>query len=291
MHSFFYVAKVVYWLGIFLLSMIATNALAYEPLNTDDAGTIKKNGNQLEQYFDIIHSNKQPNGPGQNDVVPGEDFIGSGASTFFPFVYTRGISDDIEASIGTTYYSNPRGNYSPIANNVIGAKWRYFGEDGVGLNLAVRPIIQLPVSSQQQVIGFGQAATNYGINFIASHYWGDTVQLHMNAMYMYSPYNPNYLSGGSSSPLRTNIYMLSVAPVLKVTDYLSLALDVGAQTNPPSTQQYSVLYGMVAAIVALGDDLDLGLSMQRSAQNFAYVLAGNGPNLTRSYMGLTWRFD
>jgi len=48
---------------------------------------------------------------------------------------------------------------------------------------------------------------------------------------------------------------------------------------------------MVAAIVALGDDLDLGLSMQRSAQNFAYVLAGNGPNLTRSYMGLTWRFD
>ncbi len=283
--------KAIYWFCICLLSFAAIDGNAYEPLNTDDAGTVKKNGNQLELYFDIIHNNKQPSGPGQNDVVPGEDFIGRGSSSFFPFIYTRGIFDDVEASVGTTYYSTPRGNYSPISNNVIGVKWRYFGEDGMGLNLAVKPIIQLPVSNQQQVIGFGQAATNYGINFIASHYWGDIVQLHMNAMYMYSPYNPNYLSGGSSSPLRTNIYTLSAAPVLKVTDHLSLALDVGAQTNPPSTQQYSVLYGMVAAIVALGDDLDLGLSMQRSAQNFAYVLAGNGPNLTRSYMGLTWRFD
>ena len=76
-----------------------------------------------------------------------------------------------------------------------------------------------------------------------------------------------------------------------MSELLSLALDTGVQTNPLSTGQYSVMYGMVAAIVALTNDLDLGLSMQRSSGNVGYVMVGNGQNTTRSYCGLTWRFD
>lgn len=285
------IAKLIPCSLIACITFFASHVYAYEPLNTDDAGTVKKNGNQIEQYFDIINNLNQPAGPAQSVVVPGEDFIGKGSSKFFPFTYTRGITEDAELAIGTTYYSSPRGNYSPISNNTIALKWRFFGDDGVGLNLAVKPIIQLPVSAPQQVVGFGQAQTNYGVNLIASNYWGEVVQLHINAMYMRSPYNPNYLNGESATPLRTNIYTLSAAPVLKVSDSLSMALDMGVQTNPPSTGQYSVMYGMVAAIVSLTDDVDLGLSMQRSAQNIGYVMVGNGPNTTRSYCGLTWRFD
>ncbi len=273
------------------LAFFALHAHAYEPLNTDDAGTVKKGGNQVEVYFDIINNLNQPSGSTQNVVVPGEDFIGKGSSKFLPLMYTRGVAEDAELSIGTTYYSSPRGNYSPISNNTLAVKWRFFGDDGVGLNFAMKPTLQIPVSDRQQAVGFGQAATNYGVNFIASHYWGDTVQLHVNAMYMRSPYNPNYLNGGSSTPLRTNIFTLSAAPVLKVSNLLSLALDMGVQTDPPSTGQYSVMYGMVAAIVTLTDDVDLGLSIQRSASNIGYVMVGNGQNTTRSYCGLTWRFD
>ncbi|MEN9945567.1 MAG: hypothetical protein RLY18_1525, partial [Pseudomonadota bacterium] len=36
---------------------------AFEPLNTDDAGTIGKSVNQIEQYFYVLHNNT-PGNPG-----------------------------------------------------------------------------------------------------------------------------------------------------------------------------------------------------------------------------------
>jgi hypothetical protein len=271
---------------------MACNAYAFEPLNTEDAGTVKKNSNQLELYFDMVHDSTPSTGGSQSIVVPGEEFVGKkGDLKFFPFTYTRGIAENAELSIGATYYATPRGNFSPISNNTFAIKWRYFGEDGVGLNLALKPIIQMPVTGSQQAAGFGQAATNYGINFIGSNYWGEDLQLHMNVMYLCSPYNPNYLNGGSAAPLREDIWTISAAPVVKVTERLSLALDVGFQTNPPSNEQYTVMYGMVAAIIKITNDVDLGLSIQRSGSKMNDVMTGHGPNTTRTYGGLTWRFD
>ena len=272
--------------------LIACDGYAFEPLNTEDAGTVKKNGNQIELYFDKIHDSTLSAGVSQGIVVPGEEFIGKKSDVkFFPFTYTRGIAENAELSIGATYYATPRGNFSPISNHTFAMKWRYFGDDGVGLNLAIKPIIQMPVSGSQQVAGFGQAATNYGVNFIGSHYWSDVAQLHINAMYLRSPYNPNYSNGGSVAPLREDIWTISAAPVVKVSSVLSLALDVGVQTNPPSNEPYLVMYGMVAAIVKITSHVDLGLSIQRSGATMTGVMAGHGVNATRVYGGLTWGFD
>ena len=271
---------------------VAGDVYAFEPLNTEDAGTVKKNGNQIELYFDKVHDSVPSNGISQSVVVPGEEFLGKkGDVKFFPFTYTRGIAENAELSIGATYYAAPRGNYSPISNKTLAIKWRYFGEDGVGLNLALKPIIQIPVTGSQQAAGFGQAATNYGINFIGSNYWGQDLQLHMNVMYLRSPYNPNYLNGGSAAPLREDIWTISAAPIIKVSERLSLALDMGVQTNPPSNEQYTVMYGMVAAIVKITNYVDLGLSIQRSGSKMNDVMTGHGSNTTRTYGGLTWRFD
>jgi hypothetical protein len=266
-------------------------AEAVEPLNTDDAGTVKKNTNQIEMYFYGINKVNQTSGPGQDSVSPGEEFSGAGSAKTLPIVYTRGITDDIEMGIGSHYNFTPRGDYSPVSNYALGAKWRFLGTEGEGLNLAVKPYVQFPLSVQQQVAGFGQAAFNYGVTMIASHYFNEQIEVHVNIGYVRSPYNVNYLNGGSATPLRLNQYLASIAPIWSVMDGLRLAIDVGVQTNPPATEQQSVMYGMLAAIVGITDDLDFGISMLRSAQNSAQVLTGSGPNSTRLDVGFTWRFE
>jgi hypothetical protein len=273
---------------LFLIS----RAQAFEPLNTDDAGTVKKGGNQIEMYFYSIHKLNQPAGPGQDVSSPGAEFVGPGSTKSFPFTYTRGVSENVEIAIGTQYNATPRAsNYSPLSNYNLNAKWRFWGEEGDSWNFAIKPILQFPDSKQQQVVGLGQAAFNYGATFISSYYLNESLETHINVGYMRSPYNVNYLNGGSASPLRLNIYSASIAPVWNVMDGLRLALDFGVQTNPPSTEQQSTMYGMVAAIIGLSESVDFGISMMRSAQNTGLILVGNGPNSTRLDTGITWRFD
>lgn len=265
---------------------------AFEPLNTDDAGTVKKNTNQIEQYFYAINQVNQDPGLNEDSVTPGQEFIGSGSSKAFPFTYTRGVADNVEMAFGVQYNATPRESYySPVSSYTLNAKWRFWGEEGDDWNFAIKPILQFPVSKQQQVAGFGQAAYNYGGTLIASHYFNDALEVHINGTYMKSPYNVNYLNGGSTSPMRQNILSASIAPVWNVMDGLRLAIDIGAQTNPPSTEQQSVMYGMLAAIIGLTESLDFGISMLRSASNSGIVINGDGPNTTRLDVGVTWRFE
>jgi hypothetical protein len=274
--------------AIFLMS----RAQAFEPLNTDDAGTVKKGGNQIEMYFYSINKVNQPTGPGQDLLSPGEEFLGPGSTKSFPFTYTRGISENIEIALGTQYVATPRASdYSPYSNYTLNAKWRFWGEESDSWKFAIKPILQFPVSKQQQVVGFGQAAFNYGATFISSYYLNESLEAHINVGYMRSPYNVNYLNGGSAGPLRLNLYSASIAPVWNVMNGFRLALDFGLQTNPPATEQQSIMYGMVVAIISLSESIDFGISMMRSAQNTGLVLVGNGANSTRLDTGITWRFD
>jgi len=271
---------------------LTSRAQAFEPLNTDDVGTVKKGGNQIEMYFYSINKVNQPTGPGQDISSPGTEFLGPGSTNSFPFTYTRGIAENVEIAIGTQYNATPRASiYSPISNYTLNAKWRFLGEEGDNWGFAIKPILQFPDTKQQQVVGFGQAAFNYGATFISSYYLNESLEAHINVGYMRSPYNVNYLNGGSASPLRLNIYSASIAPVWNVMDGLRLALDFGVQTNPPSTEQQSTMYGMLAAIIGLSKSVDFGISMMRSGQNTGLVLVGNGPNSTRLDTGITWRFD
>ena len=271
---------------------LINGAQAFEPLNTDDAGTIRQGSNQIEMYFYSINKVNQPAGPSQNISNPGEEFLGPGSTKSFPFTYTRGISENIEIAIGTRYNTTPRAsNYSPISNYTLNTKWRFWGEEGDSWNFATKPILQFPDTKQQQVVGFGQAAFNYGATFISSYYLNESLEAHMNIGYMRSPYNVNYLNGGSASSLRLNIYSASIAPVWNVTNRFRLALDFGVQTNPFATEQQSTMYGMVAAIIGLSESVDFGISMMRGAQNTGLVLVGNGVNSTRLDTGITWRFD
>jgi len=270
-----------------LVTALTFTAQAFEPLNTDDAATVGYQVNQIEQYFYIL--NNQTAGDISVINSNGEEFRGLGRSKAAPFTYIRGLSETVEASFGTTYYANPKGSYSPFSNYVLGVKWRFWGDGEKGWAFAVKPTVTLPATSSQQAVGIGFASTNYDINIISSYYW-NRVHVHSNLGYARNPYNTNYPVSGSLEPLRTNAYSLSIAPVWVVSTRWRLALDFGAGTNIVLNANRFSDYGMVAAIYSITPQVDLGLSMMRSAADFGTVLSGSGTNSLRSEAGITWRF-
>lgn len=270
-----------------VLLCISLNAFAFEPLNTDDAGTVKAGGNQIEQYFFSINRSGSPQ---QADIItPGEEYVGRNDAKAFPFTYTRGLGEQVEASFSVTYYNEPSGNFSKFSNYVFATKWRFYENEEQGYAFAIKPSLVLPAGKQQQVTGLGMAAFNYGANLIASKYWDD-FEVHVNAMYMHSPYNTNYSVGLSSDPNRTNLFIVSIAPVWSVYKDFKLALDIGATTNPPTTEQYLSHYALIAAIYSITDSVDLGVSYMRTGLNFSELIAAQASGATRTEVGLTWRF-
>ncbi|NBV80853.1 MAG: hypothetical protein EBR64_03935 [Burkholderiaceae bacterium] len=148
--SMVYLIRPLKLLVIFVaISCVSLPTMAFEPLNTDDAGTIGKNVNQIEQYFYVLHNNVAGNPGGA--ATPGEEFRGIGNAKAFPLTYTYGLSESTEMSLATTYYSTPRDSYAPFANNILGLKWRFMGDGGSGLGMAIKPTITLPASTSQQV--------------------------------------------------------------------------------------------------------------------------------------------
>ena len=274
-------------LPLFLLA--SSSCLAFEPLNTDDAGTVKAGGNQIEQYFFSINRHGSTAAAPVDIITPGEEFAGQNSAKAYPFTYTRGLSDTVEASIASTYYTEPSGSFTRFSNTAIGLKWRFFSAEENRYAFAVKPTLIFPASQQQQVNGLGAAALNYGVNFIASRYW-DQLEVHINASYMRAPYNTNYAVGQSMDPNRINLIFVSIAPVLTILPGIRVALDIGATTNPPMPEQCLTNYALAALILSPTEDIDIGISAMRSASNYGTVISANGPNATRTELGVTWRF-
>jgi hypothetical protein len=276
--------RILFCVFAFALSFAAH---AFEPLNTDDAATIGRNVNQIEQYIYVLNNKAAEDVSVINSN--GEEFRGLGRATAAPFTYTRGLSETVEASFASTYYANPNGNYSPLSNYVLGLKWRFLGDGEKGWAFAVKPTVTLPASTSQQAVGIGFASTNYELTLISSYYWNQ-IHVHSNVSYARNPYNTNYPVSGSTEPLRTNAYAFSIAPVWVVNARWRLALDFGAGSNILLNANRFSDYGMVAATYSITPDVDLGLSIMRSAANFGTVFSGSGVYSLRSEAGVTWRF-
>ncbi|WP_108508667.1 hypothetical protein [Polynucleobacter acidiphobus] len=260
---------------------------AFEPLNTDDAGTIGKSVNQIEAYFYSLR-NFAPGDPGST-ATPGEEFRGDGNAKAFPFTYTYGISETTEIAFSTTYYATPRGSYSPFSNNIISLKWRFWGDGESGLGMAIKPAITLPASTSQQVQGLGLAKTNYELNYIISYYW-EEIEVHSNISYARNPYNSNFPISGSYDPYQINLVSGSIAPIWNVNSWLKLALDIGSSINTSTNGAAVNDYAMVAAIFSVTKNVDIGLSFLQSGTTPNNAWTGKNVAANRSEIGVTWRF-
>ena len=107
---------------------------------------------------------------------------------------------------------------------------------------------------------------------------------------MRSPYNTNYDIGRSADNSRTDIFLLSVAPVFTVYPGVRLALDIGATTNPANTEQYLSFYSLVGAIYAINQSIDIAASYMRTALNYGATIGTASAGSSRTELGFTWRF-
>ena len=264
-------------------------AAAYMPLNTDDAGTTAKGGYQIEQYFYSLVQVGQSS-TGLDAVSSGEDYQGVDNARAFPFAFSRGVTDNLDLQFTPTYYLQPLGSFSRVANYTLNVKWRFLGDGEKGLNLALRPQLIAPASTTQQEYGIGNARWNYGLTFIASQF-SENYELHFNAGYQQAPYNNSLTVGLSADARRTDLYSVSVAPVWTISSKWKVALDVGFNTNPNMPDPMLTRYGLVALMYFPTKDLDVGVSYQRNASTFDVAFGGSGAYVSRLQVGVTYRFD
>ena len=273
--------------GWLLLSSLPV--AAYMPLNTDDAGTTAKGGYQIEQYFySLLQVGQSSTGP--DAVSSGEDYQGVDNARAFPFTFSRGMTDNLDLQFAPTYYLQPLGSFSRVANYTLNVKWRFLGDGEKGLNLALRPQLIAPAGTTQQEYGIGNARWNYGLTFIASQF-SDDYELHFNAGYQQAPYNNSYTVGLSTDARRTDLYSVSFAPVWNLSSKWKVALDVGVNTNPNIPDPTLTRYGLVALLYYPIKDLDVGVSYQRNASTFDVAFGGSGAYVSRLQVGVTYRFD
>lgn len=264
-------------------------AAAYMPLNTDDAGTTSKGGYQIEQYFySLLQVGQSSTEPAA--VSSGEDYQGVDNARAFPFTFSRGMTDNLDLQFAPTYYLQPLGSFSRVANYTLNVKWRFLGDGEKGLNLALRPQLIAPAGTTQQEYGIGNARWNYGLTFIASQF-SENYELHFNAGYQQAPYNNSYTVGLSTDARRTDLYSVSVAPVWNISSKWKVALDVGVNTNPNMPDPTLTRYGLVALLYYPMKDLDVGVSYQRNASTFDVAFGGSGAYVSRLQVGVTYRFD
>jgi len=254
------------WCVMLGVALTPSPGSAFQPLITDDTGTQGTGGNQLEGGF-LRTTDKH---------AGGKDVTLEAAA-----VYTRGIYDTVDVFIALPYQRiEPAGaiTESGWSNAVIGAKWRFFEDEKSKLSFALKPILQLPVSSSEELQGLGTARTSWRLDLLMTQETGFGA-VHANL----ASTRVKFEDGALNDATRQSQFRLSVAPVWDVTEKWKLALDMGIMTNPDRTEKQRMGYYEIGAIYAPSKDLELAVGVVRNTSD--------GPvQSTQVTAGVTWRF-
>jgi len=251
----------------FLLALHAPAALSFQPLITDDTGTQGAGGNQIEIALDR------------------QEFNSAGVTTktrTLPLVYTRGITDALDAYIEV---SHVRVRSSVVAsdaegrgNPAVGLKWRFYDDAARKLSVGFKPEMRFGVSTDAERRGLGSGRNGYSGLFILTQGTGFGA-VHVN----YGFTRLSYALEANRNANRRWLHSLSVAPVFEVAEGWNLAVDLGVMTNPDRTQRARMGYTEIGVTWSPSKDLDFALGLIRHI--------GDGePRSTVLTAGVTWRF-
>lgn len=254
------------WLS--LLAWLPAGAAAFQPLITDDTGTQGAGGNQLEFGYTRFVEKE----PGTRTVTAA-----------LPFVYTRGLSDAVEAYIGASRVrSSPPDPDDPqtgAGNTLAGLKWRFFEHEASKISLALKSEIRFPVSERAENRGLGNAKSNAAAALLLSRETGFGA-IHANLAIS----SQRYALPGNQTTHRDALWRLSVAPVINMTEHWRIAFDAGLVTNPHRAEKYRMAYVEAGAIYALRKDLELAAGIIRDVHH-------QGHQVYSVTAGVTWRFQ
>lgn len=254
-------------LAFFPTLFAATTALAFQPLVTDDTGTQGAGGHQIEFSFNADRESTGGDTAHLRSV---------------PLVYTRGLTDTLDVFAGIQQMrirsTLPDSNAEGLSNAVIGAKWRFYENEGSKTSLAVKPEVALPVSRSAEASGLGTGRTSYGLTLIL------TQELPFGALHANLGADRNRFRDTAANP-DASIIRASLAPVWNVSDHWKLALDVGAARESAAGTRTRTRFAEIGTIYSPNADLDF-------AAGYIHQRDDADPRTTvRSLtLGVTWRF-
>ncbi len=259
--------RYVVQLALMALAGFSVPASAYQPLITDDTGTLGSGGNQLE--FAFIAENAETAGNVERLRA-------------LPVVYSRGVTETLDVFAGLVYQrirsDIPRSDVNGDSDPIFGIKWRFYEDERTKTSFAVKPGIILPVSAGSDHAALGNGKISGNLTFILTHE-APFGPIHFNAGVLRNRYR-DALTNPDETTTR-----VSIAPVWDLTERWKLAFDLGTESVRAAGARVRTHFAELGAIYSPSKDLDLALGIARWSDN-------DSPSTTRdtATAGLTWRF-
>jgi hypothetical protein len=231
--------------GLLALALVSCQAMAFQPLITDDAGTQGAGGNQIEVSFTGERTKFESSVENQDSL---------------PVVYTRGLTETLDVFVSAVPARVHRDGdtASGMGNTSVGAKWRFFEEGDT--SLALKPEVFFPVSAGRENAGLGTGKASGALTFIASQ------DLSFGSVHFNASVGRQRFRDTTASPDAT-AYKFSLAPVWDVCEQWKLALDLGVESAHAAGQTVNTKFAEIGAIYSPGKDIDLAFGVIRKNDN------------------------
>ncbi len=206
-----------------------------QPLITDDTGTEGKNGIMFEFATQLGYCKEDNLSYRQAEV---------------PLAITYGLADRLDVVMGIPYYKSWFTNNS-IAQGLLDTffefKWQFFNQKKA--SFALKPGFTLPTGNNEH--NFGTGKVTYSLVLVGTHSFGD-LSLH---------YNLGYVRNANVYQERLNLWQISVASELELSQKFTAVMDMGFERNstrhstrPPGFLLAGLIYSLTDEIL-----LDVGV--------------------------------
>ncbi len=254
---------------IALSSLVTLSApsLAFQPLVTDDTGTQGSAANQLEVAFS------------RERARIGAD---TERSRSLPIVFTRGISETLDLSVGFSreWIRSPgtAGDASGAGNPTLGAKWRFHESEAGATSWAIKAEVPLPASVASEGAGLGSGKVSGATTLIVTQTTAFGA-IHANLGVARDRYRE------TSGQANTSTIRASIAPVWDLGEQWKLALDLGVESARAQGATLRSRFVELGVIYSPGKDLDFAVGIVRAFDDQNPRTRTDTVNA-----GATWRF-
>lgn len=230
------------------------------PSITDDAGTVGKNGFQVEVLGEYTRDKEEGIKSKALDVTAS---------------FTYGIHDAVDIVLSFPYQSwkvtdqegfaeKERG----ISDLALEVKWRFFDRDG--FSLAAKPGLTLPTGNEKKGLGAGRAT--YSMLLIASK---EVKPWSLDA-------NIGYTRNENRHDERKDLWSIAIGASVEVSKYFKLVANAGIESNPDKGSKTAPAWMLGGFIYSPHENFNIGLGVSAGLTKPSPDLSLRG--------GITWSF-
>lgn len=222
----------------------AVPAFAAHPLITDDPGTQGMGKFQLELNGESGFD---------RETVAGATVKTRGSELAASLSY--GVTEDVDLVLGIPYQDYAvKEDGAMVAEErgpsdvAVEVKWRFLEKDGFAL--AVKPGVSLPTGDEKKGLGTGK--TGYSAFLIASRELEPMTFL----------VNLGYIRNENTADEQAGLWHISAAALYRATDRLTIAANIGQETNTDTNADKDPVFALTGVIYAVSESFEVDLGVK-----------------------------